>query len=789
MGEYVDLQGLSAREIAEKLTLGLCEVEHVEEVGHPFEGVVAGEILDVAPHPDAQRLRLARVRVSEEAEALQIVCGAPNIATGQRVPVALPGAKLPGEKPGEKFKIKKSKIRGQVSFGMMCSEKELGLSDDHEGIYQLPLDTPLGRSLTEFLDREGEVLVVDNKSLTHRSDCWGLLGLARELGALLQRPFKTYQDLSLAEDVEKIPEFPISIDEKGLCFRYHALKVSNLKVKASPKSWAKKLESLGLKSINNIVDATNLVLFEYGQPLHAFDAEKVKERLRVRRAREGETFRALDGQDYRLETADLVIADDEAVLALAGVMGAETSAVSDGTTAIYLEGANFEALTVRRTSHRLGLRSDSSARFEKGLSPFLVGWGLKRCLSLLRESCPDLKVETGFREPAMNSRCLDLSLSFVKACLGVEIPKERIKKNLESLGFELQENGKTFQVTLPLWRSEKDISQAVDLVEEIGRLEGYSKWEAALPKSFIEPARVPAEKKLEKRLRHLLAGPLACQEVLSYAFSSERKRRQLGLEKSLFELENPVNKDHRFLRSTLLEGLLEALEINHRREENIHVFEIGRVFLEGETDFFPLQKRCVAGLHCQKEGAFHVGKEVLESLLATCDIFTFKWRKASSPPPWAHPGKVAELLVQEGKKFHSLCCLAAIHPKFIQEMDVIQEVFFWELSLEDLQKLPQKKRRFRSLPRYPESFRDLSLLVDEGVSVDEVMQLIRKGSRCLKNLELFDIYRGKGLEKGKKSLSFHLVFQDEKKTLSDEDVDREEAALMKRIEEKNWQRR
>jgi len=790
LNDFVDISSMDPEELSTKLTTGLCEVEGVEKTTLPFTKVVVGKIMDISPHPDAEKLQVTRIDVGGDEE-LQIVCGATNIAKGQTIPVAVIGARLPTDIPGETFKIKKSKIRGVSSQGMLCSERELGIGDDHEGISQLSAEFKAGVPYESTLE-ESTVLIIDNKSLTHRSDCWGLHGLAREVAAIWNKKFSGFSHSQLAV-IEDVPSLDVDNTTPEACPRYHALKITGLCVKPSPEAWVKKLESAGLRSINNIVDATNITLLETAQPLHAFDQRQVaEEKIVIRFAKDNETITTLDGVERTLSTADLLICDSNRVLALAGIMGGENSAVVEDTTEIILEGANFEAGIIRHSSMHLGLRSDSSARFEKGLSPTLVELGLKRCVALLKESCPEAQLVSGLEKwTCKPASVISLNLSEVNTRLGKEIGEEQVQQYLQSIGMDCQSNNNgILQVTIPAWRTAKDLSQSADLIEEIGRLHGYVNLGECLPLSKSTPSQMPYERQAERRIRRLLSERCGGVEVLNYSFASKQQHLWLGSDESHFlTLKNSIQEDRPYLRQSLLGGLIENLFHNHRDREQFRLFEMGRVNFPGEGETPVLEQRRIAGIAKEGEHSFHAAKTMVEAIFEEWNLTSFTWRRPEKIPHWAHPGRVAEVLLPYGKTPLILGVLGELHPRILKEDAVLSRCAAWEINLTDMLKIKKPATKFSELPKYPSVLRDIAIVVDESVSVEEVSQVIKKGRKMLVKVEVFDIYRGKGVPDNKKSFAFHLHWQDLKKTLTDLDVEKEFEKLITDISSKGWDRR
>ena len=769
IGRYVDLGGLSPEKVAEDLTLSVAEIEGIETFGAELRSVVVGEVLSCEPHPDSDHLHLCKV-ADGGGEALDVVCGAPNVAKGQKVPFARAGTVLPGG-----VKLKKTKIRGALSLGMILSEQEMGLAFESEGILVLPEDAPVGKPLTDVLPVLDTVLEIDNKSITHRPDLWGHYGFARELAALYGRELKPAAgEVRLPGEGETVP---IHIEAPELCKRYIGLVLEGLSVGPAPAWMRYLLAAVGQRPISNIVDLTNFLLLDLGQPMHAFDLERLRgPEIRVRRAGEGEVLRTLDGVDRILTPADLVIADAGGAVALAGVMGGEESEIRPGTRKMLLESANFDPVTIRRTAFRTALRSESSARFEKSLDPELAMTAVLKFVELLDEVCPGAKPAG----PAVDAggwkfRGLQVPLrrSRVALKLGVEIPDERIEEILSSLSFTLHPSPEGWTVDVPSFRATKDISIEDDLIEEIGRIYRYDNIPPKAPLAELDVTWKDPALVLDRKVRRILSGDLRMREAYNYSFLPDELARKLGLEgEEYLVLQNPIAENLSRIRRDVLPGLLGSLELNLRHHDEVRLFEIGKGYRPEVRDERrqPLEVRQAAGLVARKGGEdpFPEVKGLLEHLADRLDLgeARFELLGEGQAPPYLHPVRSLKLQVGEGEAGF----MGEMHPSALEALGVSCKAALFSLDLKALLAAPKVERKYVPLPIYPPILVDVAVVVDESRRVGDVAQVIREaGKKLVAGVELFDIFRGPSIGEGKKSLAFHVTLLSPERTLGDKD--------------------
>ncbi|AIQ12084.1 phenylalanine--tRNA ligase subunit beta [Paenibacillus durus] len=786
LADYITLEGVTAEELADKITDAGIEIDGVERRNKGLSGIVTGFVKSKEKHPDADKLNVCIVDAGQE-EDLQIVCGAKNVAAGQKVPVALVGAKLPG------LEIKKAKLRGVVSQGMICSAKELGLNDKllpkelQEGILVLPKDTEIGQDITKVLGLNDEILEFD---LTpNRSDCLSMIGAAYETSAILGR------ELSLPNPGRDIIEvavpasdaISVSIENEEHCKHYAVRYIAGVKPASSPLWMQNRLMAAGVRPINNIVDITNYVMLEYGQPLHAFDADRLEGgTLGVRLAREGELLTTLDGQERKLEPHMLVIADAAKAVALAGVMGGLNSEVTDQTVNIVLESARFDGGTIRKTSRQLGLRSEASLRFEKEVDPRSVIPALNRAAALLSTyaggSVHEGIIQAGTDE--VQERVIKLSLDKLNRRLGTDLSLLEVKTLFARLHFSCgdAEQG-MIEVSVPTRRG--DISWDVDLFEEIARLYGYDN----IPTTAIEgpttPGGLTGPQALRRALRRLLADG-GYQEVLGYSFIQPE---QTALFPALTEgglavkLAMPMSEDRSVLRTSLLPQLLDIAQYNmNRRQSDLALFEIGTVFVTDEEQLtrepreFQTLGLLLTGSRAAKQWNiaaepvdFFDLKGALESVFAYLGLENDVVFEGDSPHGY-HPGRSASLYLNvEGERV-KLGTLGQIHPDLQRKQD-LEDTYAAEILLSPLYEAARTSLQYSELPRYPGMERDIALVVDSEVPASRLLDAIREqGGSLLQLAQVFDVYTGGKLESGKKSIAISLLYRHTEHTLTDEEV-------------------
>jgi len=781
--DYVDI-GVPPKELSERLTMAGVEVKTVEVLGGKWEDMVVGEVLALDRHPNADRLKLAGLDLG--GRQVTVVCGAPNINVGQKVPFAPVGTQLIDGHTGELVTLKRVKIRGVLSEGMVCSEKELGISDSHDGIMVLPDEARPGISLNEYL---GDLIF--NVDITpNRPDCLSIMGIAREIAAL------TGQTLNLPEVRYGETEAPIEsfirvdIVDEDLCPRYCASLIKGVGIGPSPNWLQQRLSSYGMRPINNVVDATNYVMLEYGQPLHAFDYDKLEgNRIVVRRARDGERIITLDGVERALNQDILVIADEGRAVAIAGIMGGLNTEVAEDTDAILVESANFDRAGIRRGAAYLQLRSEASVRFDKGLNPNLPLLPLETATQLVLELAGGraakgiIDVYPGKAE----SEPILLCAEEVKRLSGLEVGVEEMTGVLKALGFECQTTGLSSQtsVVAPYWRS--DVNCAADLVEEVVRIIGYDKVPITRLSSPL-PAQEPIPMlDFRQKLKSILAS-CGFQEVLTYSLTSMEKLQKLSPELKLqvtpLRVANPMTIEQEYLRSSLRAGLLSALSHNQKTEEGgIRLFEIGKTFLPHGKEL-PAEKEMLCAVlggsiaelswHGDKEALdFFDAKGVLENLLNRLGLeATFQESEDES----LFPGRVASVIIAQDE----VGVVGDLHPKVAQAFELRGGVCLIEVDLAKLLNKAAGLQKYRPIHKFPPVTRDIALVVDEEMAYQKVRQVIQSFP-LVRELTLFDLYTGEQIPEGSKSFAVRIVYQSPDCTLTDEEVNQTQKEILDRL--------
>lgn len=800
--DFVNIpKSLSPEELGLKLTMHTVEIEGVMKEADKYKNIIVGKILEIKKHPNADKLQLAKVDIG--SKELRIVCGAPNIKVGQLVPVALVGSILPNG-----LEIKEVEVRGEKSEGMMCAEDELGLGEDHAGIMILE-KAKVGQKFSDYLKLEDVIFELDNKSITHRPDLWCHYGVAREIGAFLEakmtKEFERIQELDLKSN-SQAEKIKVDVADFDLCPRYMAVRMDNIEIKESPKWIQDRLIAVGSRPINNIVDITNYVMLELGQPMHAFDAELVDEII-VRRARKSEVIETLDGEKRELNDSMLVIADSKKPIAIAGVMGGGNSEISEKTTSIIIESANFEATSIRKTSQKLGLRTDASMRFEKSLDPNLCFTALARFVELVKKDVKKSKLSSAVADEKkfeLNQGPINLNLDWVNRRIGENIEKSKVVQILSSLGFEISEqeqkpnseDGEVLEVKIPTWRATKDVSIPEDLMEEIARINGYDNLNPKMPNVLMEAPEINEERMRVRKIKNILSLGAKLTEIYSYPFVGEEQLKKLNIDYSgHIRLANPISTQHTMLRQSLIPNMLEALRFNQARYEKVNIFEIGSVYLnipgeinkdEKSKDMLPFQeKRLGIVIASDKEKtllsrAKGVLRYMLNELIGRdLDII---FEQAEDYMSWADEGNIA-LVKSMGL---NLGFVTSLNRSAVQKFGIKKEAVAIELRLSELFSIMNNisDKKYKELPKFPPLERDLSFVVDSKILYNDIKNEIENFDELISAVELFDVYEGEKLGKGKKSLAFHITYQPSDKTLTQEEVDKIQSQLVKKLEDK-----
>jgi phenylalanyl-tRNA synthetase beta chain len=781
--QYVDVK-LSASEIANRLTLAGIEVKSTQLIGGNWEGIIIGQILAVNRHPNADRLSLVTLDLGSRQET--VVCGAPNVAVGAKIAYAPVGTKLIDGHTGEMAVLKPAKIRGVASNGMCCSEKELGISDNHEGILLLSPNAPIATLLMDYI---GDAIF--NLEVTpNRPDCLSMIGLAREIAALTGAPLHLPEAKYAETETPINDQVTVEILDADLCPRYSASLITGVKVAESPE-WLKKwIISYGMRPINNIVDISNFVMLEYGQPLHTFDYDKINGKgIVVRRAKSGEKITSLDGLERTLSRDMLVIADKERAVAVAGIMGGANSEVTENTTSILLESASFKPTSIHYTGRTLGMPSEACVRFERGISAEITMPALKRATQLLVDVCGGQAAKgiIDIYPGKIERKTIKLSTAETKRIIGMEYSIDQIVTSLTALGFECQpdKSNSSVAIKVPYWRS--DINITVDVIEEVARIQGYEKIPTTLLSQPI-PKQTPAPiTTLKRRVRNMMVG-YGFQELVSFSLTNLEILTKLSPESRNPEplpvhISNPASSEQEYLRPTLRAGLLSALSLNKAYiEEGIRLFELGKVYYPREGNL-PDEPDILCGVLCghqnerwwqgeSEEVDFFDAKGIVEGLLKQTGI-TAKFEKSVDEN--LHPNNQAAITA-EGKL---IGVMGELHPSVREHFEIPSAIYLFEINLPALLPL-MKEKLYRAVPKFPATMRDIALVVDITTTHQQVLDIIKDFS-LVTDVALFDVYAGEQVPSGKKSMAYRLTFQTTNRTLTDQQVNGVQQAIVKKL--------
>ncbi len=791
--EYVDTGDLSPEVLAEHLTMLGLEVDSVNPLFPELEPFKTAKVVSVEQHPNADKLQLCEVLVGEES--FSIVCGAPNVRKDLVTAIALVGSVMP-----DGTKIKASKVRGVKSHGMLCSERELGLSESHEGIMELSPDTPHGITLREALGIDDLIVEVD---LTpNRPDCASVIGIAREVAGITRTPLKLPVESAILEHSNT--NFSVDIENSEDSPRYAARLIRDIKIEQSPWWLRKRLLSIGMRPINNVVDITNLVMMEYGQPLHAFDYDKIAgKQILVRHPRNSETtFTTLDGEERKIDPDMLMICDAKGPIAIAGVMGGMNSEVSDDTTSILLESACFNAISVRKTARKLKLSTEASYRFERGVDPGGCVTAMERAVSLFCEICGGTAAEGGvdYYGGVRPLNSLKLRISRTSALLGIQLDYDKITDVLQSIGIRCKpKDDDTIWVNPPTFRI--DIEREVDLIEEVARLIGYNEIPTSLPTVKLSYPEQDPKRKLRAQVSNLLCG-MGFSEAINYSFVTDKHLDMMQLAENdprrpVVRLLNPLSEEQSVMRTMLLPGLLENLKRNINFQKNaVKLFEIGKVFTpQGENEQPIERERLCCILYGQRAGeastlynneekvdifdAKGASELLFETLRLTgCgadDVLSFRSPDENESESYADPSQC--LLIDSEKGV--LGQLSRLSPEVAGQFGIKQDTFYIDLDFELLCELKAAAKNFSSLPVFPGVKRDIALLVPGSVKAGDLLDTVRTSKeKFIEQCEVFDVYQGKPLEEGMKSVAISVTYRSPTKTLTEKNVNKSHTKII-----------
>jgi phenylalanyl-tRNA synthetase beta chain len=753
------------------------EVSSLKCVGEEFEGIKVAQVEEISPHPNADKLSLCRI--CDGKSKFRVVCGAKNMKAGDKVAFAPVGTKLPNG-----LKIKASKIRGIVSEGMLCSEEELKLEEKSTGIMILPSESETGKDLAQALNLKDYVLELD---LTpNRADCFSMIGIAREVAALFNTTF-SLPPVEVVESEEDLRKFiNVTIEAPDLCPRYTARYVSNVKIQPSPLWMRRRLELAGIRSINNVVDVTNYILLEWGQPMHAFDYSLLDQgRIIVKKAAKGDKFFTLDGKERILDEETLMICDASKYIAIGGIMGGLNTEVTEETETVLLESAYFNPQNIRLTSRKLGIKTESSSRFEKGVNIETVITALNRAARLIAKLANG-KVAKGvvdvYPNPIPGPPKIEFRPRKANLILGTEISAEKMVGYLERLEIEVKAKDKeTFLATIPSHRG--DLREEIDLIEEIARIHGYDKIPVTLPDMMVAAEEGKLTFKLENKARSVLTDS-GFFEIITYSFISPESIEALKVPEDhpfrrYTPIANPLSREQSIMRTTLLPGLLMTVAENHNHKNmNLKLFELGKVFYQEEKNSLPTERLMLGGVICglrteeswnlpREEADFYDLKGAIENLFQALFIDKVKFQTDNSIP-YLHTGIASRIIIKEDP----LGVIGEIHPHVLDYFEISKKIFVFEIDFGKIISYGDKERKkLKPLPKFPPVYRDIALVVDMDIKSHEIEEVITQSKvRYLQEVKVFDVYQGAPIPVGKKSLAYRLKFQSPDRSLTDEEV-------------------
>ncbi len=780
--------------LAYDLTMSCVEVEGVHDLAAQFNGIIVGEIKEVLPHPNADKLRICKTDIGSEVK--DIVCGGSNLEVGMKVVVACPGSMVRWHGEGELVEIKNAKLRGVESFGMICASVEIGLSDlfpageEHEIMDISSIDAPAGTPIAKALGLEDVILEIDNKSMTNRPDLWGHYGIAREIAALYDLPLVQFDKYEPETDVE----YDVRIADGERCPRYIGAKIEGLLVKPSPFEMQSRIWRVGMRPINALVDVTNYVMLALGQPTHVFDANHICDYIEVRRAKDGETLKLLNDKELSLSSDDLVITDAEGPVALAGVMGGAKDSVLPTTDSVILEVANFESTGIRRTALRYDNRTEASSRYEKAIDPERCDMALSLSMKLFSELYPEMKV-TAFRDlytKPLERAELDVELEWLDRRLGKRIPQETVLKKLGAMGYDVSFSEKSMHIVVPTWRSTGDVSIKADIMEEVARMYGYENFEATSITTSFDGAINQLEVDLVRKIKEHLAFREGMQEIFTYPWmSDEIALAILGSFDGVLSLSTPPSPDEKYIRSSLLPNICRAIVKNERNFDGFSIFEEAQIFKDenytspyDEKEKLPLQERhlgcAFVGKSENVSELFRRAKGIIETMPSFVHMEALDFRREEKPL-WADD--VVWLNVYLGEEKVGDVALLSKKCALACGIKVLSAVLV-ELNLAALRPLKSRTNRYTRLAEFPMNDYDLSFLVDKAVKWEEIYKTVlpkKSAENLLREVEFVDEYHGKQVPEGKKSVTIRLVIGSSEKTLTSEEIETVANSAVKKL--------
>lgn len=776
--DYIEFD-LSANELGDLLTLSGSNVEEIINIGNKIKNVVTGKVLSIEPHNNADKLVVCQIDVGKE-EPIQIVTGADNMKEGDIVPVALHGSTLPGG-----VKIKKGKLRGVVSNGMMCSSKEIGIeiSDSVDGIMILPKDTQIGKDIKDILNLDNPV--IDFEITSNRPDCLSIIGIARETASVLNTDYKfpsTEYNTCSGENINDL----LKVDVKDkLCKRYMARGIKNVNIESSPQWMQERLIEAGIRPINNIVDITNFVMIELGQPMHAFDSREIESKnIVIERAEDGEKFVTLDNVERRLSSEVLNIKDGKRTVALAGIMGGINSEVKKDTKEIIFECANFDGTNIRVNSKKLGIRTEASSRFEKDIDPNLVQIAMDRACNLVLQLNAGEIIEgtIDYYPVKAEEHILEVDSNWINKFLGTSLSKEDMKKYLDSLELYTEVSEDNLFITVPTFR--KDINIKEDVAEEIARTFGYNNIPATLINANSKRGGKNKKQKLDYKVTNIMLANGFSQSIF-YSFISPKDLDKILVSKDselrkVVNIKNPLGEDFSIMRTTSIPSMMNCLGRNYlMSNEIVRLFELGKVYIPNDDESILPEERNVLTIGMYGKCDYLDLKGAVENVLENLGIIDASFVRESSNPTF-HPGRTALVNIKDEK----IGILGEIHPDVRENYEINERCFIAEINLDILYNYSNLNKKYKPLPKFPSVTRDIALLVDDNILVQQIEDIIRKqGGSIVETIKLFDVYKGKQVPEGKKSIAYSIVYRNKHKTLTDLEVDKIHNKILKSLED------
>ena len=762
IGDFVDLSGLDKKALIHNFTLSTAEVEDIFVKGEDTHGVVVAKILSVENHPTSKKLHL--LKVDKGDEVVDIVCGAPNVREGMKVALATSGGAVCGHP------INPATIAGFTSYGMCCSEAELGISDDNSGIWDITDDIPLGTDIKTVYDIDDIIFEVDNKSLTNRPDLWSHYGIAREFATITGRELKPIPVCDLSE-FDKLPAVSVDVKNTELAYRYSAIKVENITRRVSPVNMRIRLYYCGSRAINFLADLTNYVMMEVGQPMHAFDNRKV-DKIEVQTFSEGLKFTTLDGVERNIDENMLMITSGDVPVAIAGVMGGDSSKIEDDTTSLLLESATFDGVSVRKTTTRLGLRTDASMRYEKMLDPELCRIATERLLDLLFECDKGAKVISSFTDKYVKhypTIVLDFDKRYVDRYTGIDIPTETIVKTLTGLGFGIRQSGDNFSVTVPTWRATKDVTIKADIIEEITRIYGYDNFEIFTSESALAPVRKEVLKSDEDRMKDILVKSYRMHEVHSYIWSDVAKNKELGIETpENVSILNAQTPDHKYLRKSMIPTLLSFVKENRTYRDSFAIFEIGHT-VDGlrEDGYCKEENKLGAVLYskaCDEETLFMRARDVVSELCSDILHKSATFVSYDAEYDFMHPVNSFKI-VADGVE---VGYLSVPHPTVLANIDKKCAVAFFEISTEKFATVKAGVTAYVEPSKFPAIDIDITFSVDiSAIDFEKLTETAKAAAGdILSDVKVKDIYTADGVT----ALTLRFSFASRERTLTKQEL-------------------